>query len=182
MIGKKTTKPQPHPTEKKVKQHIFSKPVIFMNLPFTFLPRSSILNQSQASLPSTKIEEVYQNHSKSKLLELRQSRIKCRGPCEDINIVHIAKDYLLYKKVYTNVICWYTDRKTLWPYFYWKKGRPRSKTITKLMKKLIWQINILIPPTKQNNWFVTILCYEQWCEQIAVWNCYLSNLNTSGFG
>ena len=48
------TKPQPHPTEKKVKQHIFSKPVIFMNLPFTFLPRSSILNQSQASLPSTK--------------------------------------------------------------------------------------------------------------------------------
>lgn len=176
------TKPQPHLRKKKVNRHIF--PSLWFSwiylLPYC---REAVFSTNPRHLSiQPKIEEVYQNHSKSKLLELRQSRIKCRGPCEDINIVHIAKDYLLYKKVYTNVICWYTDRKTLWPYFYWKKGRPRSKTITKLMKKRIWQINILIPPTKQNNWFVTILCYEQWCEQIAVWNCYLFNLNTSGLG
>lgn len=113
-----------------------------------------------------KIEEVYQSHSKSKLLGLRQSRIKCRGPCEDINIVHIAKDYLLYNKVYTNVI--YMLVHWSWNTLTILVLKERSSSIEnhhKAHEKRIWQINILIPPTKQDNWFVTILCYEQWCEQ-----------------
>ena len=65
--------------KKKVKQHIF--PSLWFSwiylLPYC---REAVFSTNPRHLSiQPKIEEVYQNHSKSKLLELRQSRIKCRG-------------------------------------------------------------------------------------------------------